>query len=66
MEIFIELDGLIVWLESWMLLLVGGSDGLEKRLSLEEMLEGEKLDSEDDDEAMESLLYASYCFGLVK
>jgi hypothetical protein len=65
-DIFPELDGWLVWLGRWILLLVGVSGGLEKRLSLEEMLEGEKLDSVEDEEAMESLFYASYRFGLVK
>ena len=41
------------------------SGGLEKRFSLEEMLEAEKLDPEEDDEAMESLLFISDCLGLV-
>jgi hypothetical protein len=66
MDIFSELERWLVWLGSWILLLVGVSGGLEKRFSLEEMLEVEKLDPEDDEEAMESLLYASDCFGLVK
>ena len=47
------------------MLLVGVSGGLEKRLSLEEILECEKLDPEEDEEAMESLLYICEGFGLV-
>ena len=41
------------------------SGWFEKRFSLEEMLEAEKLDPEEDDEAMDSLLCISDCFGLV-
>ena len=49
MDIFPELGGLLVWLGRWILLLVGVSGGLEKRLSLEEILDGEKLDPEEDE-----------------
>ena len=65
MDIFPELDGWLVWLGSWILLLVVVSGGLEKRFSLEEILEDEKLDPKVDEEAMESLLYICECLGFV-
>ena len=47
------------------MLLVGVSGGLENWLSLDEILEGERLEPEEDEESMESLLYICEGFGFV-